>query len=662
MVTTISLKFLRFMSISVLCLTLLSACKRERTFKSDGSIEKVVNLPFFGMKSLNPFLWAEQQVLAQGTIFEGLVGYDSNLNVVPKVADSVVISEDRKIWTYYLNPNKKWSNGDPLKAQDFEFSYKTFLEPQSNSPLWASFLYEVVNANEYNKGSVDWDQVGIKVLDDYTLEVRLIEAANVSAKMVLGTGMPLHRASYEKAIEKGEDWWAPSNIVTNGPYVPTKFVADGEVELVPNPHYVGHRGNVDRFVLRPGGLTVQVQNYEADDLDIAHILTLGDYRYVTSGGRISRQLVEEEELGFMGYQMARTINPLFEDKRIRRALAMSIDRKTIAEKVMGNRVVATTVYGPPSDEMLHGIEGIYYNPDRAKQLLEEAGYFKTKPVIYVFAPPTTDPRGWAAVTEALHSQWKEIGLNVLIENMEDGMLNQYSWGGGYHDGDQFIRPGVTMYTGPMLYKTPQTYMRLSEHTYYYHNYPYETKLKIKELELKKKAIAKSVKGTLDDDWKWLDTEAKRMSQVQDSLTAAEQNPNFQLEISKPNIFQAFQTSRSKYDASMSDEEKIELWKKCRNILLESEIKLVKVINNQENLDGWRKLADLKGATQEELEAIVPQFQEEILKQAWIVPLYSQKLVYVKKPWLSGVVLNKFGAWLSAFNLQYMQVDEAQYSE
>lgn len=645
-----------------IALTLVTACQRERSYKADGSVEVVVNLPYFGMKSLNPFLWAEQQVLAQGTLFESLVGYNEELEVVPKVADSVTVSDDRKVWTYHLNPSKRWSNGDSLKAQDFIFAYKTFLTPNSNSPLWASFLYEVVNAAEYNRGSVPWDSVGVEAIDDYTIIIKLNEAANVSAKMVLGTGMPLHKSSYEKALAAGEDWWSPENIVTNGPYIPKSFVADGEIELIPNPHYVGERGNVDRFVLRPGGLTVQVQNYEADDLDIAHILTLGDYRYVTSGGRISKQLIEEEELGFMGYQISRTLNPLFEDPKVRLALAMAVDRETIAKKVMGDRVVPTKVYGPPSDSMLKDIKTIPYNPDRAKSILEEAGYFKEKPVIYVFAPPTTDPRGWAAVTESLHSQWRELGLNVLIENMEDGMLNQYSWGGGYHEGSQFTRPGVTMYTGPMLYKTPQTYMRLSEHTYYYHNYPYELKQKIKKLELRKKAIARSSDGSDPADWELLDMEAAKIIQKQDSLVLAEQNPNFKLEIANPNFAQSYQTVKAKLHDELSDDEKVELWKSAQNLLLEAKIKLIKITDNSENIDGWRTLADLKGASSDELLEIVPKLQQKILNQAWIVPLYSQKLVYVKKPWLDGVVLNKFGAWLSAFNLQYMNVDTQEYAK
>jgi ABC-type oligopeptide transport system substrate-binding subunit len=641
----------------------LSACKRERVFKEDGSVEVSVNIPVYGMRSLNPFVWAEQQVIVQGTLFEGLVGYDQALNVVPKVADSINISEDRRTWIFYLRKDKRWSNGDPVTAKDFVYSYKTFLIPNSNSPLWASFLYEVVNAGEYHRGSVKWEDVGIKLLDDYTLKIQLNEAADVAAKMVLGTGMPLHQASYEQALEEGKDWWRPGSIVVNGPYQVDSFVADGEVVLVPNPFYSGERGNVDKFKLLPGGLTVQVQNYEADDLDLAHILTLGDYRYVTSGGRISRQLVEEEELGFMGFQMARTVNPLLENHKIRKALAMSIDKETIAKKIMGNRVVPTEVYGPPSDTMLQGVVGTQYDPVRARELLEESGYYSEKPVLYIFAPPTTDPRGWAAVTEALHSQWKELGVNVLIENMEDGILNQYSWGGGYKDGEQFVRPGVTMYTGPMLYKTPQTYMRLSEHTYYYHNYPYQVKEKIKKLELKKKAIAKSnTQGLLDLDWKSLDREAQKVIHLQDSLVKSEINPNFKIELSKPNFDVAYSLVRVLYHPHLTDDKKLSLWKQGMNLILEAKIKFVKVVDNSENLNGWRRMADLKGADDKRLQEIVPSLQQEILNQHWIVPLYSQKLVYVKKPWLKGVVLNKFGAWLSAFNLQYIQVDSEKYLE
>ena len=119
---------------------------------------------------------------------------------------------------------------------------------------------------------------------------------------------------------------------------------------------MGYTGNVDVFVLKSGGLSVQVQNFEAEGLDIAHILSLGDYKYVTTDARMKKQVHEENELGFHGFQMARTVNPIVDNQKLRTALALGVDKETIAKAVMGNRVVPTGVYGPPSDSLLQGLK------------------------------------------------------------------------------------------------------------------------------------------------------------------------------------------------------------------------------------------------------------------------------------------------------------------
>jgi peptide/nickel transport system substrate-binding protein len=637
-------------------LFILSGCFAKKEISN----KIVVNLPAQQMQSLDPTLWAPQTVLGQGTLFEGLFGYNQDLNIEPKVSDSHTISTDKLTWTLALKKTKLWSNGDSLNAHDFIYAWKRFISPGVVAPMWASMFPDVVGAEEYKAGSIGFEGVGFKAVDDFTIEIKLKRPVDIIHKLVLGSAMPLHKKTLSKAKSEKKDWWKPANFVGNGPYLPTKFQADGEMTFEKNKNYIGYVGNVDIFVLKSGGLSVQVQNFEAEGLDLAHVLSLGDYKYVTTDLRMKKQVHEENELGFHGFQMARTVNPIVDNQKLRTALAIGIDKQTIAKAVMGNRVIPTDVYGPPSDSVLQGLKINKYNPDSAKKLLEESGYNQTKPVIYIFSPPSNDARGWASVTEALHSQWRELGVNVLIENMEDGMLTQYSWGSGFHKGEEFKRPGVTMYTGKILWKEPAMFLRLADHTWYYHNYPLILKEKLKAMAILAQEFSNLKKGAHPQDWDELDTLANEIDLLQTKVVALEKDSIGIIDLLKPNFKAAYLTMKSDMQKLTKPEKKVKAWVTARTFINDGFVKMETYLGNTVNLSGWLTLLKLRISDKENSKILIKQLQQQALDQAWIVPLYSEKLVYLKRPWIKNVVLNKFGAWLMAFNLQYIEVDKEAY--
>lgn len=632
----------------------VAGCRKEQQAE-----KVVVRLPGTQVLRFDILDWSPQVPYLQGTLLEGLYGYNRELEVVPKVAQSVKISPDQKRWVFHLDTTKRWSNGDPVIAEDFVASWRRFLTPEaSTAAVWASFLKYVVNNEACKMGIVPVDSLGIRALDRSTIEVRLETGVDIRPLLVLPSAMPLHRDSLEK---HGSQWWLPKNFVGNGPYILVDFVIDNRFVLEKNPHYVGEVGNVDRFEVKSGGLLSQVQNYQSGALDVAHVTGLGNYRYLTQSDHLKNELREQQEFGYYGYQIARTVNPLMHDARIRRALALAINKKKIAESVMGGRVVPTQWYGPPDDSLLQGIKGIPYDPNEARRLLTECGYTKERPEIFVFAPPPNDPRGWAPLAEQLQVMWSEVGFNVTLRSYEENRLNQYVWGTGFYRGEQYERPGMTIYEGKILWKDPKMMLRLAEHTWEAHNFPYALKKKLKELDIEARQFSQYKLGeSLDEeDWFKLDSLNRELIALRRNILAQEPSPFLRNQIAVPNIHALYAQVRKNWDEE-SNELRRKKWLEARNLLYTAQVKYLKYSENQENHAALRLIAELEYASGEKANQLVRQLQEESLREGWIIPLYSEKLVYLIQPWLKDEVLNKFGPWLCLFNLQYLNVDLEAY--
>ncbi|MDB5105241.1 MAG: extracellular solute-binding protein family 5 [Fibrobacteres bacterium] len=630
-----------------------------------GRPEIVVRIPSFPTQSLEPYVWAPQAVITQGTLLEGLFGYDRDLNVVPKVAESWVLAPDKLTWTIKLRKDKKWSDGTGVTAHDFIYGWTRFCSPGFPSPDWASVFVSVEHAMDYKSGSIPLDSVGFKALDDYTLVVKLIKPRSLPSFLALSSTLPMHKASFEAAKARGEAdfWWMPGSFVGNGPYIPVRFVRDGEIELVRNPHYVGERGNVDRFVLKSMSMSsqsVQIQQYEAGELDVAHVMTLGDYAYASKAKHIKDQVVMTPEMGYTGIQMARTVNKLMNDDNLRRAIALAIDKADLAKNVMGGRVNPTNVFGPEQDSLFAGLTGVSFDREEAKRCLAKSSY-RGEP-IYLFSPPSTDVKGLASVSEAIQSHLKAIGLNVVIENLEEGVLNSYVWGGGYIDDPRYNRPGLTLFPGKVLWKEPVMMLRAADHSWDWMNYDYEVKELRKRITLERVALKKEEKGDKPRDWAELKVLRDSCAAWFARIKSMETDSLFRNKILEKNAAPQYDRLLSSIGPKTARDEKIAKWQSAKDVLLDAEFEFLTYFGNQRNHDGKVTFAHLETATMED-SATTPLLRHMIqlsLDQNWIIPFFSEKLVYVKRPWLTGESMNKFGMWNVLFDLQYINVDEKAY--
>ncbi|WP_247642300.1 peptide ABC transporter substrate-binding protein, partial [Brucella suis] len=175
---------------------------------------------------------SENRVLRD--LYEGLLAQNAKGEAIPGAASSWDISEDGKVYTFHMRDGAKWSNGDPVTAGDFEFSFRRIMDPKTAAG-YASVLYAIQNGEEVATGKMPVDQLGVKALDDKTLQITLKSPAPYFLELLTHqTGFPVNK----KAVEKfGDKFTLPGNLVTNGPYQLVSFVPNDKIVMKKNPNY-----------------------------------------------------------------------------------------------------------------------------------------------------------------------------------------------------------------------------------------------------------------------------------------------------------------------------------------------------------------------------------------------------------------------------------------
>jgi ABC-type oligopeptide transport system substrate-binding subunit len=260
----------------------------------------------------------------QRNLFEGLVALDPKGNVVPGAAESWTVSEDGLTYRFKLRANAKWSNGDPVTAGDFVFSFRRALDPKTKS-IEAEVLYPIENAEEVYAGKLDLTALGVAAPDERTVEITLKAPTPYFLQVLaIEPAMPVH----EKAVRLGEDWVKPGKMVSNGAYMLDEVKLSSHIRVVKNPHY-WNAANVaiDAVVFDPTeNLATLLKRYRAGEFDITYNVPFDQLGWL-------RQNMPKElhvaPYAFV-YRLAfNTTKPPFNDQRVRQA----IDREVLVEKV-----------------------------------------------------------------------------------------------------------------------------------------------------------------------------------------------------------------------------------------------------------------------------------------------------------------------------------------
>jgi oligopeptide transport system substrate-binding protein len=378
-------------------------------------------------------------------MYEGLMRLDQNGEVSFGVAENYEVSEDGKAYIFSLRKSK-WSDGTPITAYDFEYSWKRMLDPNFLAPCVNS-LYVIKNAQKAKEDGKDIDEVGIEVIDEYTLKVVLENPTNYFLKL---TTMVSYFPIKKGLDEEDPDWfYYGKGTVSNGPFVLERWKSNDYIKLVKNPRYWQKRKirleGVKIYMLEP---STELQMFERGDLEWAGspMSTLPSDALQNLKGNENLNIVSA--LGTHFYRFNVEKYP-FNNANIRKAFAYAIDRKAITDNVLQAGQIPATRLIPPS---LSSVGQADYDLDKATEYfslgLYELGIIKEKfpEVILLYA---TNERNHK-IAQAIQQQWQDVlGVTVILENTEskvflerrknvDYMVANSSWIGDFSDPINFL--------------------------------------------------------------------------------------------------------------------------------------------------------------------------------------------------------------------------------
>ncbi len=278
-------------------------------------------------------------------VFAGLLVFNPDLEPVPDMAESFTVSPDGTVYTFKIRKDSKWTNGQPVTAKDFDYSFRRQLNPDTKD-AYANFLYDIKNAEAYNTGKIPDDKtLGLKVVDDYTLEMTLEHPAGyLPALLAYNSALP----AYKDAVEKfGDKWTEPGNIVSNGPYKLTKWDHDKSYELQKHDGYWNakniHLTTIQRPIIKADAATAA---YENNEIDWVARVGPGDYKRILSDANESKQVVKYF-LDGTWYLVPEADKEPFTNPKVRLAMAHAIDRDSIVKNVLQGLGSPAYTFIPP---------------------------------------------------------------------------------------------------------------------------------------------------------------------------------------------------------------------------------------------------------------------------------------------------------------------------
>lgn len=354
-----------------------------------------------------------------GDMLVGLTTEGPDGSVQPGAAESWSASTDGTTYRFTIREHE-WSDGRPVTAEDFEYSLKRMLAPETAAP-YADFFFMIEGAEAYTTGGGESRDVGIEALDARTLEIRLTRPTAYFAGLLMHfAAMPVPAHVVERV---GEDWTSPRHMVVNGPFVLEARVPNSHVALRRNPgFYAADSVSLERVVHHvQEDRSAAVQRFRAEEVDIVRDFPSGRAEWLS--GRLGDEVVRTEPyLGLTFIAINHTRDALA-DRRVRAALAMALRRDVIAGQLLdsGERPALSLVppgtgnYGEPVTYAW--AERPYEERlEEARRLLAEAGYTVASPLELELRYPVSENERRVAI--AAQSMWKAAGIEVELVTAE----------------------------------------------------------------------------------------------------------------------------------------------------------------------------------------------------------------------------------------------------
>ncbi|MCR2771014.1 oligopeptide ABC transporter substrate-binding protein OppA [Enterobacter kobei] len=354
-------------------------------------------------------------------LFEGLLVTDVDGHPAPGVAEKWE-NKDFKVWTFRLRKDAKWSDGTPVTAEDFVYSWQRLANPNTASP-YASYLQygHIANIDDIIAGKKPVTDLGVKAIDANTFEVTLSEPVPYFYKLLVHPSVsPVPKSAVEKF---GEKWTQPANIVTNGAYKLKDRVVNERMVLERNPQYWDNAKTVINQVtyLPISSEVTDVNRYRSGEIDMTYN-NMPIELFQKLKKEIPKEVHVDPYLCTYYYEINNQKAP-FTDVRVRTALKLALDRDIIVNKVKNQGDLPAYSYTPPYTDGMKLVEPEWFKwsqekrNEEAKKLLAEAGYTADKPLTFNLLYNTSDLHKKLAI--AVASIWKKnLGVNVKLENQE----------------------------------------------------------------------------------------------------------------------------------------------------------------------------------------------------------------------------------------------------
>lgn len=387
------------------------------------------------------------------SVMEGLVLKDrKSLEPRPGVAESWTISDDGRIYTFKLRDDARWSNGDPHIANDYVWSWWRALQPALGNQ-YAYMLFPIKNAKRYyDRETEDFGDVGVKALDERTLQVTLSNPTPYFLQLLDHYSLfPVHQATIEKfgnADQRGTRWSYEGNLVSNGPFKLDEWKINRHITVTRNLQYWDNDNvALNGIVFKPVENTVTEERmFRAGQLHVTSNVPadkISTYRKSNS-----TELKIAPYLGTYFYRL-NIKTPQLQDRRVRRALGMAIDREKLVENITKGGQIPAYTMTPPGTMGYYPTSTLAFDPEGAKNLLSEAGYpngegFPAIEILY------NTNEGHRKIAVALQEMWKDyLNIDIKLLNQEwkvylatesagDYQISRGGWIGDYVDPNNFL--------------------------------------------------------------------------------------------------------------------------------------------------------------------------------------------------------------------------------
>lgn len=357
-------------------------------------------------------------------LFEGLVipHISDDDGAEPGVAERWESNEDSSEWTFFLREDARWSNGDPVTAHDFAFAYERMLTPALGAE-YAKMMHVIDQAREFHAGEIDdFSKVGVEVIDDRTLKLRLVgPTPHLPFMLQHKVFLPLHPPTilaHGKMTDRASQWTRPGNMVSNGPFQLKTWRFNDVIEVQRNPHYwdaeVVGLNEIHFFAIE--NAATEERAFRNGLLHYCYTIPLERMEF----WRAQENAPEFQIHPYFGtyYYRFNVTRPPLDDLRVRRALSMAIDREAIINQIMRGGQQPAWSITPPMEGLYEPPKGVSFDVGKARELLAEAGFpngegFPSKTILI------NTSEAHRVIAEAVQAMWqRHLGIRVGITNQD----------------------------------------------------------------------------------------------------------------------------------------------------------------------------------------------------------------------------------------------------